>query len=416
MKILLSDGSGLTARQSATLLAGAGHRVEALSPDPLCLCRFTRHVHRLHKVPVYGADPFGWLTAALQIADRRGADLLFPTQEQVAVLSLAADRLHKEGLATAVPDFGALIQVQDKLAAFATLTRLGLPQPATTVITNPADLAAIDRLPVFVKSPIGTASLGVRRLNTPGDLHDLTKDHDFLRQPALLVQEPVTGPLVMAQSVFAHGELVAFHACERLREGASGGASHKRGIRLPEVRDHLNTLGTELGWHGGLSADVILGKDGPRFIDVNPRLVEPMNAFASGVDLVGAMVEVARTGSARPQPDGAQGVRTHQLLLAILAAAQHGNRRDIARQIRDALTHRADFRDSTEELTPPRRDLRAVAAPVIIAASTLLAPANWRHFTSGSVGNYALTPAGWDLLTNTWLNRTGSSSVERAST
>ena len=37
MFVLLSDGAGLTARQCATLLAAAGHRVEALSPDPLCL-------------------------------------------------------------------------------------------------------------------------------------------------------------------------------------------------------------------------------------------------------------------------------------------------------------------------------------------------------------------------------------------
>ena len=39
MKILLSDGSGLTARQVAGRLSDAGHEVEILSPDGLCLCR-----------------------------------------------------------------------------------------------------------------------------------------------------------------------------------------------------------------------------------------------------------------------------------------------------------------------------------------------------------------------------------------
>ena len=67
MKVLLTDGSGLTARQCATRLAAAGHVVEALSPDPLCLCRFTRHVARLHRVPAYGSDPLGWLGAALDV-------------------------------------------------------------------------------------------------------------------------------------------------------------------------------------------------------------------------------------------------------------------------------------------------------------------------------------------------------------
>jgi hypothetical protein len=37
MLVLLSDGAGLTARQCATVLARAGHRVEALSP-PGCAC------------------------------------------------------------------------------------------------------------------------------------------------------------------------------------------------------------------------------------------------------------------------------------------------------------------------------------------------------------------------------------------
>ena len=128
MLILLSDGAGLTARQCATVLAGAGHQVEALSTGGLCLARMTRHVRRVHQVPAVGRDPFGWLDAALGIAARRRADLLLPVQEQVAVMSLARERIEAAGLPTAVPDFGTLTQVQDKVSAFVTLTRVGLPR------------------------------------------------------------------------------------------------------------------------------------------------------------------------------------------------------------------------------------------------------------------------------------------------
>jgi len=62
MKILLSDGSGLTARQAAGRLGGSGHRVEVLSPDGLCLSRCTRHVRPVHRVPGYGWDQ--WLIAS----------------------------------------------------------------------------------------------------------------------------------------------------------------------------------------------------------------------------------------------------------------------------------------------------------------------------------------------------------------
>jgi hypothetical protein len=403
MRVLLSDGTGLTARQTATLLSRAGHRVEALSPDPLCLCQFTRHVRRVHRVPAYGDDPLGWLAAALTIAGRRHAAVLIPTQEQVAVLSVAARRLRAAGLRTAVPDFTALAAVQDKLTAFATLTRLGLPQPPATIATSRDELGSAGPLPVFVKTPIGTASAGVCQVTTPGQLRELADQYErdgVFADGGVLMQQPVAGPLVMVQSVFARGELIAFHAAERTGEGASGGASHKRAIELPAVREHIATLGGALGWHGALSADVILSPDGPQFIDINPRLVEPVNAYRSGVDLVSALLDTACSGTAEPQATGRPGVQTHQLLLALLGAAQHGGRRrDITRQLWAALSRQDGYHASTEELTPLRHD-PLTAVPITIAAlATLIQPAMWRHFTSGSVEAYALTPAAWRHIT-----------------
>jgi len=409
MLILLSDGAGLTARQCATVLAGAGHQVEALSPEGLCLCRMTRHVRRVHDVPAIGRDPFGWLDAALGIAARRHAEVLLPVQEQAAVMSLARDRIEAAGLATAVPAFGALAQVQDKVSAFGTLTRAGLPQPPAVVAASAADLADAAGLgwPVFVKVPIGTASAGVRRVTSREALRRLAADYErrgVFGQGGVLVQREVAGPLVMVQAVFARGELIAFHACERVREGASGGASHKLGRHLPQAREHLARLGAVLDWHGALSADVILRPDGARpdsvqFIDINPRLVEPANALASGVDLAGALVEVARSGRSRPQPDGQPGVRTHQLLLAVLGAARGGRRRDVARELRDAALGHGDYRGSAEELTPGRGDPLAALPVAVTAVATLIRPAAWRHFAGGSVSAYALTPAAWQELT-----------------
>jgi hypothetical protein len=211
----------------------------------------------------------------------------------------------------------------------------------------------------------------------------------------------------MVQSVFASGELMAFHACERVREGTGGGASHKRGISLPEVRARTDALGTALNWHGALSADVILTAEGPQFIDINPRLVEPANAFASGVDLVGALVEAARSGTGTPQPHGNPGVRTHQALLAILGmAARSGRRRDIARELLHALTRSGLYRHSTEELTPVRWPGAGIdpvtAIPVAAAAlATLTRPAAWRHFATGATSAYSLSPAAWRALLET---------------
>jgi len=420
MKILLSDGSGLTARQVAGRLSESGHEVEVLSPDWLCLCRLTRHVRRVHRVPSYGADPLGWLDAALAVYLRGGFDLLFPTQEQVAVLSHAAGRLADAGIRTAVPSFEALRAVQDKVSAPATLGALGVPQPATAFIGSAGELRAWSSLPVFVKTPIGTATTGVRRIDSAAALGSCADELEAAGAFAgaagpggagragggplgVIAQEPAAGALVMVQTVFARGEMVAAHANLRVREGARGGASHKRSLDHPAaVVGHLESLGRSLRWHGGLSADAILTDAGPVFIDVNPRLVEPGNAWRSGVDLVGTLVDVASGGVPEAQPPGRPGVATHQLLLAVVGAGAQGRgRRGVAAEIWAALTRSGPYRGSAEELTPVSGDPRA-PMPVVGATAMMLArPALWRLLASGSVAGYALTPAGWDSLLST---------------
>ena len=339
----------------------------------------------------------------------------------------ARDRIEAAGLATAVPGFAALAQVQDKVSAFRTLARVGVPQPPAVVAATAAEVEAAGTelaragqagWPLFVKMPIGTASAGVRRAGSPDELRHVAADYERLGAfgpDGVLVQRSVAGPLAMVQAVFARGELTAFHACQRVREGASGGASHKLGLDLPEAREHMARLGAALGWHGALSADVIIGPDGPRFIDINPRLVEPANALASGVDLTGALVEVARaparSGSVPPSPIAVPGVRTHQLLLAVLGAAHQGGRRAVARELVHAVLHRGEYRGSREELTPGRGDPLAPLPVMVIALATLIRPDAWRRFVGGSAGAYALTPAAWRELTRAWA-RTGAEARE----
>ncbi|HEY5013006.1 MAG TPA: hypothetical protein VIK61_09910 [Acidimicrobiia bacterium] len=196
--------------------------------------------------------------------------------------------------------------------------------------------------------------------------------------------------------MFDQGRLVAFHANLRTREGVRGGASHKRSLVHPDARMAIEMLGCELAWHGALSADAILTVDGPVVIDVNPRLVEPGNARRSGVDLVGAMIEVALGREPAVQPTGRPNVRTHQLLLAILGAAQQQRGwRGILDELLGAARHAGDYADSTEELTPIAHDWRAGLPVAAAAAATLFKPTTWEWFSSGSVANYAISPAGW---------------------
>jgi hypothetical protein len=395
MRILLSEGSGLTSRQVAGRLGLLGHEVEILSSSKLCLTRFTRHVRAVHDVPRFGLDPFGWLAAAGRIAGERKADLLFPTQEQVTVLSACRSHLR---VATIVPPFASLARVQDKISAFRTLQAIGAPQPPTFVISSVDDLRHVTTYPVFVKRPVSTASSGVRRASTARELETAVRQFG-LGPSGLIAQAQASGPLAMVQAVADRGRLVAHHACLRLREGVGGGASLKESVALPGLPDLLTQLAAALDWHGALSMDLIVADGGPVIIDVNPRLVEPANAFAAGVDLVAAMLDIAADTPAQVRPPGSAGVRTRQTLLAILGAAeQQGTRSAVLREAFDTLFTRGDYSGSVEELTPVAGDPIA-AVPVIAAlAASLIHPPLWRKFHTGAVGPYAVTPEAWDQI------------------
>jgi hypothetical protein len=123
------------------------------------------------------------------------------------------------------------------------------------------------------------------------------------------------------------------------------------------------------------------------------------NAWRSGVDLVSELLDVARDRSQLARAPGRAGVATHQLILAVLGAAQHqGTRRAVARELADAALHRNSHRGSAEELTPIQDDLRTILPVAAASIATLAHPNTWRWFSSGAVSNYALTPEGWRAI------------------
>ena len=395
MRVLLSEGSGLTSRQVATRLGALGHHVEILSSSQICLTRFTRYVRKVHPVPRFGLDPLGWLDAAQAIAKARAMDFLFPTQEQVAILSARRERLQ---VATVVPPFASLRRVQDKISAARTLEDIGVPQPASAVVSGIADLNRVSDFPAFVKQPISTASSGVRRVSSKAELERVAMEMG-LGEQELLVQSHSQGPLAMIQAIADNGRLVAYHANLRIREGVSGGASIKESITLPVMPEIIARMVRALNWHGALSLDAIVTPSGPLVIDVNPRLVEPMNAYFAGVDLVSVMLNLAQSRHPAAQLPGKAGVRSCQLLLAILGAAQQdGTRQAIIRELVAALYRRGEYAAAHEELTPLDRDPVAAVPAIVATLFTLFRPSLWQTFQSGAVGPYALTPKAWNQI------------------
>ena len=205
------------------------------------------------------------------------------------------ERLHPH-VSVALPSFESYRRAHSK-AGFSRLpVELDLPQPATRFVTSPAELRDAIRPPCVVKASIATASRGIWLL------HDSTDTARILREieatgafeDVVLVQEFVQGPIEHAQAVFHQGRLLAMHAYRQLLAGAGGGPALKDSVERPTVEAHLAEIGRHLAWHGALSVDYVLADAEPRYIDCNPRLVEPMSAALAGLDLADLLVRVSQ--------------------------------------------------------------------------------------------------------------------------
>jgi predicted ATP-grasp superfamily ATP-dependent carboligase len=396
-KILLSEGSSLSSREAITALGLAGHRVELLSSDPLCLGRFSRFVRRVHRAPASGADPDGYLAKVIETVKASRIDALLPVHEQ-AYLFAAARRQLPSGLGIALADFEAFEQVQSKASFAELLTRLKVPQPKTDVVRSANEFAADRAFPFFVKAAFGTASTGVWRVRDARQRDALLlqfEQHNAFAE-GLLVQAAVTGALERTQSVFDRGRLVALHIYRQVVEGPGGGDVLKISIVSAVVREIVERIGRALGWHGALSFDYILedATGTPHFIDANPRLVEPMNAWLSGVDLPGALLRVSLGEAPPTQPDGREGVLTRLGLMGLLDAAQRRNRRqDILREIGLLASGSQRYRGSREELVPLLTDPWCAIPLGVVVARLLRRPQAAARFSSTTVAAYSLTPA-----------------------
>jgi predicted ATP-grasp superfamily ATP-dependent carboligase len=381
LRILLSEGSSTSAREAITALGLNGHHVEICDPDPHCLGRFSRFVRKFHRCPRLRHNPAEYLSFVLDLIARRPFDVLLPIHEQGLLFAKARERVEPR-IAVALPSFDSYRQVLSKAGFSRLLTELALPQPNMR-LTTPAELQRIDRFPYVIKTSIGTASRGTWIVHDQAELgrvlRSLTEADAF--DDEILMQDFVTGVVEHAQAVFARGSLLASHAYRQLAAGAGGGPARKESVRRPLVHEHLARIGARLAWHGALSLDYIWQEAAeiPVYIDCNPRLVEPMNAFWSGLDLTQLLIDVSRGTAPPPAAHSRAGIRTHLAMQALLGCAMRsGSRRDVLREVWLLLRRDGPYAGSREELTPVRLDWFSIV-PLLMTIVFLLANPRLAH-------------------------------------
>lgn len=406
-RILLTEASSASSREVLTVLGRQGHHVGVMDSGGLNLTSRSRWIAARHPSPRFVDGPARYLDALREVLAQHSYDIVLPTHEQLVALSRHRDEFGRLVAGLAVPDFGAVRKVQDKSVAVGLLDDLGLPQPETVLVADAGELRShIDLLPAYVKLPVATASRGVWYAADATGLDGIAADPDvaatFAAGGRLLVQRRVDGPLVQIQALFDRGELAGLHTLLRTREGAQGSASAKESLDLPDVAVHMAKLGGALAWHGPLSIDAILDEETGTvaYIDVNPRLVEPVNAELAGADLVGRWLAVSLGNPTGPRPEPRAGVRTHTLLMAVLRHAELGHgRRSVLAELARAVTRRGWYARSTEELMPTGSDPATLLTLSLVTACLLLSPPLWKKLAGSGAPAHALSARGWHELT-----------------
>src|SRR5450755_1822102 len=150
IRILLSEGSSLSARQTITALGLCGYTIDVCDPNPLCISRFSRFVRHIYRCPAVGTDPLGYLDFVLQQLTQERYDVLLPVHEQAFLFAKVRDRL-PVGVGVALAAFDAFLQVQGKVAFAGLMERLSLPQPITHIVRSNAELGRLITSPTISK-------------------------------------------------------------------------------------------------------------------------------------------------------------------------------------------------------------------------------------------------------------------------
>jgi predicted ATP-grasp superfamily ATP-dependent carboligase len=395
LRVLVSEGSSISGREAVTVLGLLGHHVEICDPSPWCLARFSRFVKKFHRCPPLRDDPLGYLAFIEKLIASGRFDALLPTHEQGFLFARVQERFAGR-VALASPSFDSYRAAHGKAGFSRLLSELGLPQPATTIVTSETELRAAVRFPAVIKTSIGTASRGVWFVHNARELDDAVRElvaaDAFTGE--ILVQEWTEGTTEKAQSVFCRGELVGFHAYRQVALGVGGGEAIKESVARPQVRAMLERIGRRLAWHGALSVDYLVPQQNPTplLIDCNPRLVEPMSAWLAGTDLVTLLLEISRGETSAPLPASRDGVRTHLAMQALLGvAARSGSRRALLRECWRLWRGREPYAGSFEEMTPVDLDWMSAVPLAVTAALLLVRPRAALTLTRGGFGAHLLS-------------------------
>jgi predicted ATP-grasp superfamily ATP-dependent carboligase len=405
LKILMTEGTSLSARQSLYALGGR-YVIDVIDPNPLCQCRFSRFVRHWQKSPHFAKQPTEFLHFLAARLREEQYDVVLPTHEQVYLLSKFRDVVGQVS-GIALPSFHAMQLMQNKADFTRTLESLDLPYPETVFARTQGDLRGDWKYPFYLKLSHSTAGLGVFHITSE---QELAKRIDILKSEGkldgdteILVQQPARGNQATVQAVFDHGQVIGIHMFDARQLGVGGMSAARTGADHPVVREHIAKLGTHLNWHGAMFVDYFYDYETarPEYIECNPRVGETVNAWLSGTNVCEQLVRLSAAEPVSILPLAEPGVRTQSFYMILLTLAYDGaSRGELLREIVKFRLGRGMYADSQDELTRVRDDYLSGIPLWFIASQLLVSPRISHKIVASTVDNYSMPKSSLEAMDN----------------
>ena len=285
LRVLIPDGDSPFALQVAQSLRRGDRRirVDAAYVDHRSLSRFSRFIHRSHRLD--RNDLIGSIRAVI---DSCGADVLLPVSGPgIAFVAQYAHMLEDLVRLVPTPSPAAIGSVNDKWMFAQRLQAAGIPAPATALFDRPERLDEFDRdLPVLLKPRCGSGGLGIVLFDRPAEV--LPQADRFIGEgDPYILQQYISGHDIDRSVLCSSGRVIAGTVQEGVsvrKDFAPSGSLHFHCDR--KVEELVDRTIAELGWSGIAHLDLRYGADGSlNVIELNPRYWSTMlGSLCAGVN------------------------------------------------------------------------------------------------------------------------------------
>lgn len=326
-RILVTDAGRGSAVAVIRSLGRLGWHVVAAASDPRAAGFRSRHAAARIRYPDPLADREAMVEHLVETCRERQIDLIVPVTEEVALPVSRARSRFEPRTRVALAEPASFERARDKDQVLELAREVGIPVPRTRTVTAGTADSADPMLgwPVVVKPAVSRDSDGdqtlVHEVAYAGNAGALASILAALpATTTVLLQELCPGAGIGVELVTDRGRVIEAFQHRRLREvpTTGGASSYRESMALdPGLFEHATALLSALRWTGVAMVEFKVGPDGPRLMEVNPRLWGSLPlALAAGVDIPQRM---ARLHLGHPQPEGPTpyraGVRARNLTL-----------------------------------------------------------------------------------------------------